>query len=475
MSSTIPTSRRAFLETTGMGIGGLALAGLLNDEVNADVRTDSKNPLIEKPTHFAPRAKNIIHLFMNGGPSHVDTFDYKPALEKLHGQQGPTHRKTERPTGTVMKSPWKFRPYGESGIFVSEIFDQVGECVDDICFINSMHAEVPNHEPSLMLMNCGTSIGVRPSVGSWLNYGLGTANQNLPGFVVICADGRPIKQAQNWTSAFLPGVYQGTHINPNRPKNQTIIDHLKNPTLTKETQRTQLDLMQQWNRIHREQAAEDAALDARIQSYELAFRMQTEATDVFDVSREPEHIHELYGTKGNRYAHYTLMARRLVERGVRYVQVYQGAGQPWDSHNNIAREHGNLAKATNQAIAALIKDLKQRGMLDDTIVMWGGEFGRTPTVEVKSGINPNADTGRDHNHHGFTVWLAGGGVKGGFKYGATDELGWYAADNPVEVHDLHATLLHLMGLDHKRLTYRYAGRDFRLTDVHGHVLHDIIA
>lgn len=469
------STRREFLETTGMGVGSLALAGLMSADGSVSAANSNVNPLLKKPPHFAPRAKSVIHLFMNGGPSHVDTFDYKPALERLHGKKGGTHRNTERPTGTVMKSPWKFRPYGESGIHVSDIFNEVGECVDDMCFIHSMHAEVPNHEPSLMLMNCGTSTTVRPSVGSWLNYGLGSENENLPGFVVICAGGYPIKQAQNWTSSFLPGIYQGTYINPKKPKKQTIIANLKNPVLNLSQQRQQLDLLQQWNRIHQEQAAENAAIEARIQSYELAFRMQTEATDVFDIWKEPEHIHKLYGTKESDYGQYTLMARRLVERGVRYVQLYQGAGQPWDSHNNIEKEHGRLAKQCNKAIAGLIKDLKQRGLLEDTLILFGGEFGRTPTVEVKSGINPSAESGRDHNHHGFTVWMAGGGVKGGHVYGATDELGWYAAEKPVHVHDLHATILHLMGIDHKRLTYRYAGRDFRLTDVHGNVVHDIIA
>ena len=458
-----------------MGLGTLGLAALLQEHNAEAKQAVNKNPLMPRATHFPARAKHVIHLFMNGGPSHVDTFDYKPALEKLDGKTAGENRKTERPTGAVMKSPWKFQRYGESGIHVSDLFSHVGERIDDVCVINSMHAEVPNHEPSLMLMNCGTSVNVRPSVGSWITYGLGSENQNLPGYVVICPNGYPIKRTQNWTSSFLPGIYQGTYINPQQPKEKTVIENLKNPRLSPAAHRRQLDLLQSWNQMHREEHGNDPALEARIQSFELAYRMQSEASEVFDIQHEPKHIHELYGTEHSNYAKYVLMTRRLIERGVRYVQLYQGAGQPWDSHNKIEEQHGRLGKESNQAIGALLADLKQSGMLEETLVIWGGEFGRTPTVELPTERTGKVVLGRDHNHHGFTVWMAGGGVKGGTVYGATDELGWYAAEKPVHVHDLHATILHLLGMDHTRLTYRYAGRDFRLTDVHGNVIQEIIA
>jgi hypothetical protein len=338
-----------------------------------------------------------------------------------------------------------------------------------------MHANVPNHEPSLMLMNCGQSQFVRPAVGSWITYGLGSENQNLPGFIAMCPSGYPIKGAENWQSGFLPGAYQGTYIDSRHQEIEKLIANIKNASgLGRGEQRRQLDLLNSINQRHLESRQGDAALESRVQSFELAYRMQMEATDAFDINREPKHIREMYGDSVQ--ARQILIARRLIERGVRYVQLWHGAGQPWDSHDKIAENHRRLAGECSQAMGALLKDLKQRSLLDETLVIWGGEFGRTPTVELpKPGANAGTNSGRDHNHHGFTMWLAGGGVKGGHVHGATDEFGFQAVENRVHVHDLHATMLHLLGFDHEQLTYRYAGRDFRLTDVHGKVVHDIIA
>jgi hypothetical protein len=387
--------------------------------------------------------------------------------------------RTERKTGAAFACPYRFDRYGESGIEVSEIFKDVGRMIDDIAVIRSMHAEVPNHEPSLMLMNCGESRLTRPSMGSWVTYGLGTENQNLPGFVAMCPGGYPIKETQNWQAAFLPGVYQGTHVDTRHTDIEKLLADIKNRELSPEAQRRQLDLVQQLNRRHAEARPGDAALEARIHSFELAYRMQREAAAAFDVGDEPAHIHKLYGIgekETNLHGRQLLIARRLVERGVRFIQVWHGEGQPWDSHDDIAENHRRLATQCDRPIAALLADLKQRGLLDETLVLWGGEFGRTPTVELpQPGSNQGKVNGRDHNHYGFSVWLAGGGVKGGQTYGATDEFGFKAVDKPVHVHDLHATMLHLLGFDHERLTYRYAGRDFRLTDVHGRVIGDLVA
>lgn len=433
------------------------------------------NPMFPKPPHFAPRAKAVIHLFMNGGPSHIDTFDPKPELTKLHGKSLPSNLRTERETGTAYQSPFQFQKYGQSGIEVSELFSHVGESIDDICVIRSMHANVPNHEPSLLLMNCGESQLVRPSMGSWVTYGLGSENQNLPGFIAMSPGGYPIKGSENWQSAFLPGAYQGTYVDTKHKEIEKLIANIRNASgLNREAQRRQLDLLQSLNKRHQELRQQDAELESRLQSFELAYRMQMEASDAFDISREPEYVRKAYGDSVQ--ARQILIARRLVERGVRYIQLWHGQGQPWDSHDEIEKNHRKLANECSQAIGALLKDLKQRGLLKDTLVMWGGEFGRTPTVELpKPGANSGSNSGRDHNHYGFTTWLAGGGVKGGHVHGATDDFGFQAVENRVHVHDLHATILHLLGFDHTRLTYRYAGRDFRLTDVHGHVVHEIIA
>ena len=333
-----------------------------------------------------------------------------------------------------------------------------------------MYAQVPNHEPSLMLMNCGESVQSRPSVGAWVLYGLGSENQNLPGFVAMCPDGLPIKDSENWQSAFLPGIYQGTYIDPRHNEIDKLIENIRSPHASSATQRRQLDLLRTLNAEHRA-ARVDTRLESRIQSFELAFRMQAEAAEAFDVADEPQHIQELYGP--GVHARQTLIARRLLERGVRYVQLWHGAGQPWDHHDQIETKHRQLAQQIDQPIAALMTDLKQRGMFADTLIIWGGEFGRTPTVEL--GSDGKSQLGRDHNHYGFSVWLAGGGIRGGTAYGATDDFGFKAVEKPTSVHDLHATLLHLLGFDHERLTYRYAGRDFRLTDVHGRVIRDILA
>lgn len=458
-------SRRTMLQRCGMGMGSLALTDL------AMGSSDTPRPT----PHFAPRAKRIIHLFMNGGPSHVDTFDPKPLLDTYAGKMLPMKNlRTERKTGAAYPSPYRFRKYGESGIDVSEIFPHVAKHVDKLAVIRSMHADVPNHEPSLMLMNCGEARAIRPSMGSWLTYGLGSENENLPGFVAMCPGGYPIQESQNWQAGFLPGVYQGTYVNTKHKRVDRLIENVKNPRLSRDQQRDQLDLLRQLNQAHIEQRNEDPQLESRIRSFELAYRMQRDAAEAFDVSREPKSILDMYG-EGTQ-ARQILIARRLVERGVRFVQVWHGQGQPWDNHDDIEVNHRRLAGQCDQAIGALLADLQQRGMLEDTLVIWGGEFGRTPTVELpKEGSNQGKVNGRDHNHHGFTMWLAGGGIKGGTVYGATDEFGFRAVENRVHVHDLHATILHLMGFNHEQFTYRYAGRDFRLTDVHGNVVHDLIA
>ncbi|MDZ4286900.1 MAG: DUF1501 domain-containing protein [Prosthecobacter sp.] len=454
-------SRRELLRRSGMGFGMMGLTGLLGKSFGSEAAAHIN--------HIAPKAKRVIHFFLNGGPSHVDTFDPKPALLRHAGKPLPITRITERKTGAAFPSPFKFQRYGQSGIEVSELFAKTAEHIDDIAVIRSMYAQVRNHEPSLMLMNCGDSVQPRPSLGSWLLYGLGSENENLPGFVAMCPGGYPIKSAENWQSAFLPGQYQGTFVDSQHREIDKLIENIRSPHATTMVQRQQLDLLQRLNLEHR-QGRLDERLDARIQSFELAFRMQIEAADAFDVSREPKHLVDLYGT--GVHGRQTLIARRLLERGVRFVQLWHGAGQPWDNHEKIEENHRKLAAQIDQPIAALLSDLKQRGMLEETLVIWGGEFGRTPTVEMNGNT---AKLGRDHNHYGFTVWMAGGGIKGGTVYGSTDEFGFAAEEKPASVHDLHATILHLMGLDHERLTYRYASRDFRLTDVFGDVMREIVA
>ena len=470
-------SRRDFLTRTGLGLGALSLQ-TLGDPAAATGTLDgpaslaSLSPLAPKPPHFAPKARRVVHFFLNGGPSQVDTFDPKPALAKYAGQPLPgQYLRTERKTGAALPSPFKFSRYGQSGLEISEVFARTAAHADDIAVIRSMHAQVPNHEPSLMLMNCGDSVQPRPSFGSWALYGLGTENQNLPGFVSLCPGGLPIKDSENWQSAFLPGVFQGTFVDPQHREVDRLIENIRSPHATRDMQRRQLDLLASLNDAHRRDHASDPRLEARIESFELAFRMQMEASDAFDLSREPESVRAMYGD--TVHGRQTLIARRLLERGVRVVQLWHGAGQPWDHHDNIESNVRKQAAEIDGPIAAFMTDLKQRGLFDDTLILWGGEFGRTPSVEL--GDSGKSKLGRDHNHYGFSVWLAGGGARGGVVHGATDEFGFRAVENPVSVHDLHATMLHLLGFDHERLTYRHAGRDFRLTDVSGEVVRPVVA
>jgi len=471
-SDRLPWTRRDLLRLSGMGMGALGLEALLGaSQAEAAGRT-SVNPLAPKTPPYPAKARRVVHLFMNGGPSQVDTFDPKPALEKYAGKKLPIHLRTERATGSAFPSPFGFTKYGESGIEVSELFPHIGSCADDLCVIRSMHTDVPNHIPSFMMMNCGSLTQVRPSLGAWVTYGLGSENQNLPGFVALCPGGVPTGGAPNWRSAFLPGAYQGTHIDTSEREVERLIANIANHSVSQPEQRRQLDLLAELNRRHREQRPEDALLEARIQSFELAYRMQMEASEVFDIRNEPESVKRMYGD--TVHGRQMIIARRLLEQGVRFVQVWHSAGQPWDSHSELARNHSRLARQCDQPIGAFLKDLKQRGMLDDTLVIFGGEFGRTPVVELTEFGSNFGENGRDHNSYGFSMWLAGGGVKGGYVHGATDEFGFRAVDRPVHVHDLHATVLHLLGFDHEQFTYRYSGRDFRLTDVHGRIVDDLL-
>jgi len=462
-------SRREVLCRIGGGFGSLGLASVLAQagEGPAVPVPGTVNPLAPRAPHFAPRAKRVIFLFMNGGPSHVDTFDPKVALTELNGKPVPesllkdTGRK--QGNGKLLASPFKTQKHGQSGIEVTELYPEVGKCIDDICVIRSMWTDNPNHEPGLLMMNSGNMQPIRPSLGSWLTYALGSDNQNLPGFVVFCP-GKPVVGPQLWSNSFLPGIYQGTHINNKTVDPKLIIRDIHNRYVPLQAQREQLDLLQEMNRMHAEARQRDEQLEARIASLEMAYRMQSEAQGAFDVGKEPLAVQKMYGD--GEFASACLLARRLVERGVRMVQIYYGNGQPWDDHGDIAN-HKNHAQKSDRPIAALLKDLKARGMLQDTLVIWGGEFGRTPTSQGAKG--------RDHHSLGFSMWLAGGGVKGGHVHGATDEVGIAAVQDRVHVHDLHATILHLMGLDHEKLTYRYSGRDFRLTDVSGTVVKSIMA
>lgn len=463
-------SRRTLLQRSGIGLGSLALADLLSSQTVADEATAAASSLGQRAPHFPGKAKRVIHVFANGGPSQVDTFDPKPALQKFHGKTiDPAMSKDRRLGGVAHASPFKFRKHGESGLEISDLFPQLAQHADKLCVIRSMVTDVPNHEPGLMMMNCGDIVRPRPCVGSWALYGLGTENQSLPGFVVMCPTGLPTAATANWRSAFLPGIYQGTYVDSQHTDPEQLVANINNQFLAHKQQRRQMQLIQQLNRQHLVDRDNDPQLETRIESLELAFRMQAEARDAFDVRLEPESIRDLYGD--TQQGRQLLIARRLAQRGVRYVQVYHGAGQPWDSHANIDVNHKRLCKESDQPLAALLTDLQQQGMLDDTLVIWGGEIGRTPTVQMPVGPRP----GRDHHHDGFSIWMAGGGVKGGHAHGVTDEVGLKAVEDRVHVHDLHATILHLLGFDHTALTYRYAGRDFRLTDVHGNVVQGILA
>jgi Protein of unknown function (DUF1501) len=484
-------SRRALLARGFNGIGALALVAAIDRESSGSETlgqqsASSGSPLAARQPHFPAKAKRVIHLWMNGAPSQVDTFDPKPSLDKYAGQRPESTVKltTENATGGLMPSPFKFSKYGQSGMEISELFPEVARYADDLCVIRSMQTDVPVHESSNWMLFTGSIQPNRPSYGSWLLYGLGSENENLPGFVVLGEQGQPVNGPSNWSSRFLPGIYQGCQVAlPKEYNPREVIPFLQNVQLSPSAQRRELDLIQRLNAMHLERRGAENAMNARIQSLEMAFNMGSSAADAFDLSQESAATLDAYGLTGPEaelvatsgdggfkrltYGRNCLLARRLVERGVRVVQIYCGKSQPWDHHSGNTESHRNHAKVVDRPIAALLGDLKQRGLLDETLVLWGGEFGRTPTSQ--------GNDGRDHNHHGFTVWLAGGGVKGGMTYGATDEFGFKAVEKPVHVHDLHATMLHLMGLDHEKLTYRYSGRDFRLTDVHGNVVQEIIA
>jgi hypothetical protein len=459
-----------------VGVGAAALAHLL-----AESGLAATDPLAPKSPHFAPKAKHVIFLFMNGGLSQVDSFDYKPALEKYHGQPMPGgDLQHERKTGNLMKSPFSFKKYGQSGMEVSEIFPNLAECVDDMCFVRSVYTEIPNHEPALLMANTGANFAGRPSMGSWLTYGLGTENKNLPGFVVLCPDVPTTVGPPLWSSAFLSPVFQGTYVSDKIAQGdfdpQKLIANIHNDRFDLGEQKKELDLVKQLDQLNMgpaQPAQRDPQLEATIGAMETAFRMQTEAPDVFDVRKESAAVLKMYGEGST--ARGCLTAARLIERGVRMVQVYYARGDPWDHHFDIEL-HRKTGRDSDQPFAALIKDLKARGLFDETIIVAGSEFGRTPVVEVGSGfMGGQTHNGRDHNPHGFTMWIAGGGFKRGFTYGATDDFGWKAIENPVHVHDIHATILYQLGIDHTKLTYHYSGRDYRLTDLYGNVIHDLIA
>jgi hypothetical protein len=465
-----PISRRESLRRIGAGFGTLGLASMLA-QPSASAAPATADSLLPRMSHFAPKAKRIIQLFMPGGPSQVDTFDYKPEIAKYAGQRpAEVDRKSLRNTRNgLFPSPFGFKQYGECGRWVSDLFPHVGQCVDDICFIHSMHTDIPEHAGAMMMMNVGHLQPNRPSLGAWMVYGLGTENQNLPGFVAMSPRAQPRGGMANWGNSFLPGAYSGCYVNIAEMKPESVLADLRNQFVTPRDQRRQADLLGQLNRIHAEREQHDAGLESRIAAMEMAFRMQFSVPEAFDISGETKATLDMYGT--SEYAKGCLLARRLIERGVRAVQLslsIDGYDIAWDTgHDDIHGGHSRLALACDQGIAALIRDLKQRGLFDETLLVWGGEFGRAPTSEGQKG--------RDHDHYGYTVWLAGGGVKGGMAYGATDQFGCSAVENRVHVHDLHATILHLMGLDHEKLTYRYSGRDYRLTDVHGHVVKEIVS
>jgi hypothetical protein len=450
-------TRRQFLNRFGMGFGALSLSSLLGAGQSTASAVGSQSPLAAKAGHFPGTAKRVIHIFSQGGPSHVDTWDPKPELAKHAGKE------VEKIGGMPLPTQFKFEKKGQSGIEVSEIFPKIGECIDDIAVIRSMNTDIPAHDIATIMMNTGSGRLVKPSVGSWALYGLGSENQNLPGFIAL---GGGLGGANNWRAAFLPGAYQGTLVSSVSAPAEKIIANIKSYHASMEDQRKQLDLLKTLNEKHAQELRNDAILEARIQSFELAFKMQTEATDVFDVNKEPANIREMYGD--TEIARRMLIARRLVENGVRFVQVWAGG---WDHHTDVKGNLTKQAESIDQPIGALLKDLKQRDMLKDTLVVWGGEFGRTPRHDRGARGEP----GRDHHSKAFCAWMAGGGVKGGQVYGATDEFGYEVAENKVHIHDLHATMLHTLGFDHEKFTYRYNGRDFRLTDVYGNVVKGLLA
>ena len=453
------------LQQSGVGFGALALAGLLAEEMQAAPRS----PLAMRPPHFEPKAKRIIFLFMHGGPSQVDTFDFKPQLQKDDGKPVPFDkpRVVSGKTGDLLKSPFAFQQHGQSGRYVSELFPHIAKHVDDLCMLYSVHGSNSRHGAALLELHTGSDTFIRPSMGSWLTYGLGSENQNLPGYITICPS-LSHGGANNWGAGFLPAAYQGTRMgHASLASAQAKIPFIDRKT-PENLQRLELDFIESLNRDHLNRARYDNELEARIQSFELAYRLQNEAPIVQDISDETASTLASYGLNDDRTKDFglqCLLARRFAERGVRFVQLSHS--YKWDQHGNLREGHKKNAFEVDQPISALLNDLKQRGLLEDTLVWWGGEFGRTPASQ---GTN-----GRDHNPHANTMWLCGGGIKSGFGYGETDEYGYYAVRDKLHFHDLHATILHQMGFDHERLTYRYAGRDFRLTDVHGEVAFEILA
>jgi hypothetical protein len=467
-------TRRQFLNRMGMGVGAMALASVL-DPLNLVGATPTSGPLTPRPAHFPGKAKSVIHIFAQGAPSHLDTWDYKPTLAKMDG-------KTIGGDGVAMGSPFKFSKYGQSGLEVSELFAKTAAHADDLAVIKSMWTDIPAHEVATVFMNTGSVRIAKPSLGSWLVYGLGTENQNLPGFIALRGGGLPPGGAANYQAAFLPGVYQGASINTQAPSVPQMIQNIRNTYVSPKEQRRQLDFIHQLNEIHAQNLQRDAALETRLQSYEIAFRMQAEAMDAFDINKESAETRAAYGIadgpaagmgRGGRGANdqgkQLLFARRLVERGVRVVQVWHGG---WDHHNDLQDRLTAKTAEIDGPLAALLADLKQRGLLDSTLVVWGGEFGRKPTRDRNS--NDTEKAGRDHNAKAFSIVMAGGGVKGGTVHGSTDEFGGAAVKDKVHVHDLHATILQCMGFDHTKLTYRFNGRDFRLTDVAGNVVKPIL-
>jgi hypothetical protein len=456
-------TRRQFINRLGLGFGAFSLTSLVGmgllpalDGVAAD---ETYAPLAPRQPHFTPKARRILHIFASGAPSHIDTWDPKPELEKYDEKSMPGDM-----GGSGFASPFKFNKMGKSGLPVSEVFPLIGQHIDDLAVIRSMWTDIPDHGAATVMMNTGSLRLVKPSVGSWITYGLGTENQNLPGFVALAVGG---VGAENLRSAFLPGAYQGTAVNTTDPRIDRLIENIRNKYVSLPEQRKQLDLLHQLNEVHAQNLKKDGHLEARLQAYELAYQMQIEATDAFDITKEPKETQELYGTN-TQQGRQMLIARRLLEKGVRFVQVWHGG---WDHHNNLIANLRNKATECDKPISALLTDLKQKGMLKDTLVIWGGEFGRSPSADGNNGGPP----GRNHNGRAFSLWMAGGGVKGGQAYGATDELGYRAVENKVHIHDLHATVLHLLGFNHEKLTYRYNGRDFRLTDVYGNVVKQVIA
>ena len=471
-------TRRDVLSTLACGFGMLAFKGLFCDSATAG---EEINPLAPKPVHFPARAKRVIFLFMRGGPSHMDTFDYKPKLQAENDKPLPfalpkLQVTQKRNLGKLMGSPFKWKQHGECGLWVSELFPHIAKHADDLCVINSMHTDGIDHGQATNRLHTGQDIFIRPSLGSWVVYGLGSENKSLPGFISL-SPAKGEMGNRSMTSAFLPAAFQGTPVGGEGvAAKDAKIRNIANTRISSAEQRRQLDFLQTMNAAHQERAQDDLRLQGMIDAFDLAYRMQGEVPKIMDISTESPETQKLYGVGDeltDNFGRQCLTARRLAEAGVRFIQITHGNSSPfpaWDQHGNLKAGLEYNASRTDQPIAALLTDLKARGMLQDTLVLWGGEFGRTPVTEGRGG-----SFGRDHNPYGFTMWMAGGGVKGGLRYGQTDDYGYYAVENKVHMHDLHATLLHLLGLDHEKLTYRYAGRDFRLTDVYGHAVRDILA